>query len=362
MKKMTSLILSLVALVSACTTQKSDLPDGLYADIKTNKGNIIVELAYEKAPITVANFVSLAEGKNPFVDEQYKGKQYYDGIKFHRVEKDFVVQAGDPTGTGAGGPGYVFQDEFSPELTHDKPGTLSMANGGPFTNGSQFFITHKPTPFLDNRHSVFGYTIKGMDVVNSIQKDDVIESVKIIRQGKNAKKFDAVKVFKTYFEEAAKAKKEKEENMNKVQESYAAKFTDLKSKAKVLDSGLAYVITEQGQGKKPAISQEVYVDYAGFFENGMLFDSSIESILKSFDTFDQRRADMNGYQPIPFKFGAKTGLIPGFIEGIEQMNFGDTAIIFIPAHLAYGERGVGPIPPNTDLVFELKLYEKSTRE
>lgn len=359
---MTSLILSLVALVSACTTQKSDLPDGLYADIKTNKGNIIVELAYEKAPITVANFVSLAEGKNPFVDEQYKGKQYFDGIKFHRVEKDFVIQGGDPTGTGAGGPGYVFQDEFSPELTHDKAGTLSMANSGPFTNGSQFFITHKPTPFLDNRHSVFGYTVKGMDVVNSIVKDDVIESVKIIRQGKNAKKFDAVKVFKAYFEEAAKAKKEKEDNLNKAQESYATKFKELKSTAKVLDSGLAYVIVEKGEGKKPAISQEVYVDYAGFFENGMVFDSSIESILKSFDMFDQRRADMKGYSPIPFKFGAKTGLIPGFIEGIEQMSFGDTAVIFIPAHLAYGERGVGPIPPNTDLVFELKLYENADRK
>lgn len=358
---MTSLILSLVALVSACTTQKSDLPDGLYADIKTNKGNIIVELAYEKAPITVANFVTLAEGKNPFVDEQYKGKPYYDGIKFHRVEKDFVIQGGDPTGTGAGGPGYVFQDEFSPELTHDKEGTLSMANSGPFTNGSQFFITHKPTPFLDNRHSVFGYTIKGMDVVNSIEKDDVIESVKIIRQGKNAKKFDAVKVFKTQFEEAAKAKKEKEDNLEKAQQTYAAKFTELKSKAKVLDSGLAYVITAQGQGVKPAISQEIAVDYAGFFENGMLFDSSIESIVKEFNTFDQRRADMNGYQPIPFTYGAKTGLIPGFIEGIEQMNFGDTAIIFIPAHLAYGERGVGPIPPNTDLVFELRVSEKPNK-
>lgn len=359
---MTSLILSLVALISSCTTQKSDLPDGLYADIKTSKGNIIVELAYEKAPITVANFVSLAEGKNPFVDEQYKGKQYFDGLKFHRVVNDFVVQAGDPTGTGAGGPGYVFKDEFSPELTHDKEGTLSMANSGPFTNGSQFFITHKPTPFLDNRHSVFGYTIKGMDVVNSITESDVIESVKIIRQGKNAKKFDAVKVFKTYFEEEAKAKKEKEDLLAGAKQKYASQFTDLKSKATVLDSGLAYVITAKGTGKKPAISQEVYVDYAGFFENGLLFDSSIEALSKEFNMFDQRRADMNGYQPIPFKFGAKTGLIPGFIEGIEQMSFGDTAIIFIPSHLAYGERGVGPIPPNADLIFELKLYENSDRK
>ncbi|MGS4346717.1 peptidylprolyl isomerase [Myroides odoratus] len=362
MKKMTSLILSLVALVSACTTQKSDLSDGLYADIQTNKGHIILQLEYQKAPITVANFVSLAEGKNPFVDEQYKGKQYYDGIKFHRVEKDFVIQGGDPTGTGAGGPGYVFKDEFSPELTHDKPGTLSMANSGPFTNGSQFFITHKPTQFLDNRHSVFGYTVKGIEVVNSIEKDDVIESVKIIRQGKEAKKFDAVKVFKAYFEEAAKEKKEKEDKLAGAQKKYATQFADLKSKATKLDSGLSYVIIEKGAGKKPAISQEVFVDYAGFFENGLLFDSSIVPLTQEFDAFDQRRADMNGYAPIPFKFGAKTGLIPGFIEGIEQMSFGDTAIIFIPAHMAYGERGAGPIPPNTDLVFQMKLYETADRK
>jgi len=359
---MTSLILSLVALVSSCTSPKSDLPDGLYADIKTNKGNIIVELAYDKAPVTVANFVSLAEGKNPFVDEQYKGKQYYDGIKFHRVVADFVVQAGDPTGTGAGGPGYVFKDEFSPELTHSKEGTLSMANSGPFTNGSQFFITHKPTPFLDNRHSVFGYTIKGMEIVNSIAEGDVIESVKIIRQGKEAKKFDAVKVFKSYFEEEAKAKKDKENRLDTAKQKYASKFVDLKGKATTLDSGLAYVIVEKGQGKKPVISQDVYVDYAGFFENGILFDSSSEELSKEFETFDQRRADANQYVPIPFKFGAKTGLIPGFIEGIEQMSFGDTAIIFIPSHLAYGERGVGPIPPNADLIFELKLYETPERK
>ncbi len=359
---MTSLFLSLVALIS-CSTQKSDLPDGLYADIKTNKGTIVIDLEYEKAPITVANFVSLAEGKNPFVDEKYKNKPYYDGIKFHRVVSDFVIQAGDPTGTGAGGPGYVFKDEFSDDLKHNQAGTVSMANGGPFTNGSQFFITHKETPFLDNRHSVFGYVVEGMDIVNSITEGDVIESVKIIRQGKEAKKFDAVKVFKKYFEEEATAKKEKEERLNKVKEKYATLFKDGKAKATVLDSGLAYIITEKGNGKKPAMSQDVYIDYSGFFENGILFDSSDEQLSKDFEVFNQQRADMNQYTPIPFKFGAKTGLIPGFIEGVEQMGLGDTAVIFIPSHLAYGERGAGGvIPPNTDLVFELKLYDNPERK
>lgn len=357
MKKMTSLILSLVALVSSCTSQKSDLPDGLYADIKTDKGNIVVELEYKKAPVTVANFVSLAEGKNPFVDDQYKNKPYYDGIKFHRVVNDFVIQAGDPTGTGSGGPGYVFKDEFDPTLGHDKEGTLSMANSGPFTNGSQFFITHKPTPSLDNRHSVFGYTVKGMDVVNQIKEGDIIENIKIVRQGKEAKKFDAAKVFKNYFEEEAKSKKEQEEKQAKIQQEYASKFGELKAKATKTSSGLSYVITEKGNGQTPNIGQDIYVDYSGFFEDGTMFDSSHEQLSKDFNIYNPQRAAANQYIPIPFKFGAKTGLIPGFIEGIEQMNIGDKAVIFIPAHLGYGERGAGPIPPNTDLVFELEIHE-----
>ncbi|MDM1367928.1 peptidylprolyl isomerase [Myroides marinus] len=356
MKKMTSLILSVVALVTSCASPKSDLPDGLYADIKTSKGNIIIELEYQKAPVTVANFVSLAEGNNPFVDKQYKDKPYYDGLTFHRVENNFVIQGGDPTGTGSGGPGYVFKDEFDPSLRHDKAGTLSMANSGPFTNGSQFFITHKATPHLDGGHSVFGYTVKGLDIVNTIERGDKMESVKIIRIGKDAKKFNAVKVFKQYFEEADKTKKDLQEKVEKAQKEYADKFAELKAKATKTHSGLSYVITNDAQGKKPNVGQEVMIDYAGFFENGLMFDSSNEELSKTFGTFDQRRADAKQYIPIPFKYGTKTGLIPGFIEGIEQMKIGDKAIIFIPAHLAYGERGAGGvIPPNTDLVFELEM-------
>ncbi|AJH13985.1 peptidylprolyl isomerase [Myroides odoratimimus] len=355
MKKMTSLILSIVALAASCTSAKTDLPDGLYADIKTSKGNIVVELEYEKAPVTVANFVSLAEGNNPFVDKQYKDKPYFDGIAFHRVEPNFVIQGGDPTGTGSGGPGYVFKDEFDPSLKHDKAGTLSMANSGPFTNGSQFFITHKATPHLDGMHSVFGYTVKGLDIVNAITQGDKMESVKIIRVGKEAKKFNAVKVFKKYFEDADKAKKDQADKVEGAQKEYATKFAELKAKATKTHSGLSYVIINEGEGKKPNIGQDVMIDYAGFFENGLMFDSSNEELSKLFGTFDQRRANANQYIPIPFKYGTKTGLIPGFIEGIEQMKIGDKAIIFIPSHLAYGERGVGPIPPNTDLVFQLEM-------
>lgn len=359
MKKMTSLILSMVALISACSSPKQDLENGLYADIKTNKGNIIVQLEYEKAPVTVANFVSLAEGNNPFVDKDHKGKPYYDGLKFHRVINDFMIQGGDPTGTGAGGPGYVFKDEFDDSLKHDKGGILSMANSGPTTNGSQFFITHKETPWLDGMHTIFGHTVKGQDIVDQIKQDDVMEKISIIRVGKEAKKFNAVKVFKNYFEQEAKDKKEAEEKFAKVQKKYNDLFTELKGQATKTESGLSYVITHKGNGGKPAISQDVFVDYSGFFENGKLFDSSNAALSKDFNVFNQQRADANQYVPIPFKFGSKQGLIPGFIEGIEQMNIGDKALIFIPAHLAYGERGAGNvIPPNTDLVFELELFDK----
>lgn len=357
---MTGLLFSIIALFTACTsTQKTDLPDGLYAEIITNQGVILADLEYQKAPVTVANFVSLAEGENPYVDEKYKAKKYFDNVKFHRVVNDFVVQAGDPTGTGAGGPGYVFMDEFSPELRHDKAGTLSMANSGPYTNGSQFFITHRATPHLDDMHSVFGYVVKGMDVVNKIsQGTDFIKEIKIIRVGKEAKKFNAAKVFKNAMVDQTKLKEEQTKALEKVKQDHAKEFEDLKSKATTTASGLSYVITNtQSDNQTPAIGQTVGINYAGFFENGLLFDSNVPQIAKEYDMFDQRRADYNQYNPIPFKYGAKTGLIPGFIEGIEQMKMGDKATIFIPSHLAYGQAGAGPIPPNTDLVFELEMVE-----
>jgi cyclophilin family peptidyl-prolyl cis-trans isomerase len=206
MKKSILLLLLAISFYS-CKDEHSNLPDGLYAEIETNKGSIIVELDYKKAPVTVANFVTLAEGKNEFVtDENLKSKPFFDGLKFHRVIEDFMIQTGDPLGTGSGDTGYKFKDEIT-DLKFDKAGVLAMANNGPGTNSSQFFITHVETPWLDGKHTIFGHVVeKGQEVVNKVVQGDNIVSVTIIRNGEAAKKFDAVKVFHDYFSEIAKEK------------------------------------------------------------------------------------------------------------------------------------------------------------
>ena len=359
---MTSLFLSLAALFFSCNSNPTPPPtvklgDGLYAEIATNKGTIILQLEYQKTPITVANFITLAEGKNEMVEAKYKGKPFYDGLKWHRVIKDFMIQGGDPNGDGSGGPGYKFTDEFT-DLKHDKPGTLSMANAGPGTNGSQFFITHKPTPHLDGRHTVFGYTVQGMDVVNAIEQDDVIKTIKIIRVGKEAKKFNAPKVFKEYYEKAAAEQKKKAETLAKNKADKLAYFAEAKASGTKTASGLVYKITQKGTGVKPANGTEVMLNYSGYLEDdAYLFDSSIAQVAKDMGNYIPQKDAAHAYVPIPFTIGTKSGLIPGFIEGVEQMALGDKIIIFIPSHLGYGERGMpqGKIPGNANLVFELEM-------
>ncbi|MRX67318.1 peptidylprolyl isomerase [Flavobacterium resistens] len=356
MKKNILLLLLAVTSLYSCKDEHSNLPDGLYADIETNKGHIIVELDYTKAPVTVANFVTLAEGKNEFVTKEYKkNKSFFDGLKFHRVIENFMIQSGDPEGTGSGDTGYKFKDEIT-DLKFDKPGVLAMANNGPGTNSSQFFITHVETPWLEGKHTIFGHVVeKGQEVVNQVKQDDTIVKVTIIRNGEAAKKFDAVKVFHDYFSEVAKEKSK----YAGVQKEKVAYYASIKPKATKTNSGLEFVITEKGTGKKPAIGTQIYIHYAGFLEDGTLFDSSIVDVNKAFGKYDATRAEQNGYQPIPFQAGKKDGLIPGFIEGIEQLSFGDKAVLFIPSHLAYGATGAGGvIPPNANIIFEIQLLEK----
>ncbi|MXN92943.1 peptidylprolyl isomerase [Flavobacterium sp. Sd200] len=361
---MTSLFLSLVALLFSCkNTPPPDygkLGDGLYAEIETNKGLIVVQLEYQKTPLTVANFVTLAEGKNEMVEAKYKGKPFYDGLKWHRVIKDFMIQGGDPAGNGSGGPGYKFKDEIT-DLKHSGPGILSMANAGAGTNGSQFFITHKATPHLDGLHTVFGHTVQGMDVVNNIEQNDDIKTVKIVRVGKDAKRFKADKVFKEYYEKAAAEAKAKADALAKAKTDKLAFFAEAKATGTKTASGLVYKILKQGAGQKPADGSEVLIEYSGYLENdAFLFDSSIPQVAKDMGNYIPQKDAAGYYKPIPFTIGTKSGMIPGFIEGIENMKLGDKAIIFIPSHLGYGERGMpqGKIPGNANLVFELEMLAK----
>jgi FKBP-type peptidyl-prolyl cis-trans isomerase len=327
--------------VIATTKPISNAPattEGIFATITTNKGDIVVQLEYQKTPITVANFISLAEGKNTFVsNEKLKGKPFYDGLKFHRVIADFMIQGGDPEGTGSGGPGYAFKDEFT-DLKHAKGGILSMANSGPATNGSQFFITHKETPWLDGKHTVFGHVTKGMEVVNTIVQDDVILKLTIERKGSTAKAFDALKVFKDYYNNKAFEEKTKSEKEEK--ERTAANEIALKefSNGQTTGSGLKYIILKDGNGAFPKATNNVKVHYTGSLTNGEVFDSSVKR-----------------GEPIDFNLNQ---VIPGWTEGLQLMKEGGKYKFYIPYSLAYGERGYpGAIPPKSDLIFEVELLK-----
>ncbi len=369
MKKKLIILLAVAMTCFSCKEEYADLPDGLYAKIETGKGDIIVNLEYEKTPVTVANFVSLAEGNNTFVNEAYKGKPFYNGLKFHRVITDFMIQGGDPLGNGSGDTGYKFKDEIT-DLVHNAGGTLSMANSGPGTNSSQFFITHLATPWLDGKHTVFGNVVgNGMEVVSKIVQDDIIVSITIIRKGEAAKKFNAVKVFNDYYAVEAENQKKQAaidaenkriyaEKFKAVIDAQKALFADAAKTGTKSQTGLVYKILSKGNGKKPENGKPVFIYYAGFFEDGTLFDSNIEAVAKKFGTFDEARAAQKGYSPMPFMYGNKQGMIPGFIEAIESMSLGGKAIFVIPSNIAYGEAGRAPIiPPNADLYFQIELLE-----
>ena len=363
-------ILFSLAIIS-CQDKHSKLKDGLYAEINTVKGTILVQLEFEKTPITVANFMTLAEGKNTFVAADLKDKPLYNGLKFHRVLADFMIQGGDPDGNGAGGTGYQFKDEIT-DLKFDNGGLLAMANSGPGTNSSQFFITHLATPWLDGKHTIFGHVVEnGMTTVNKIVQDDIIKSIIIIRRGDAAKKFDAIKVFNNYFASEAQNLKAQASEKEALAKEYEAKYkavidkkaveiVSLKKSGKKTKSGLIYRILKKGNGTKLADGSQIEIDYSGFFDNGVLFQSSIEAVEKEFGKVDETKKSQNGYQPIPFQAGQKQGMIPGFLEALALMNKGDKLFVFIPSNLAYGPAGGGngAIPPNANLIFELEILNK----
>ncbi|WP_203296646.1 peptidylprolyl isomerase [Luteirhabdus pelagi] len=306
------------------------MEDGIYAKISTEKGDILAKLTYKQTPGTVANFVALAEG-NLENEAKPQGKPYYDGLKFHRVIPDFMVQGGDPKGTGAGGPGYQFDDEFHPDLKHDKPGVLSMANAGPGTNGSQFFITHVETPWLDNKHSVFGHVVEGQEVVDSIEQGDSMQKVAIIREGEKAQNWNAVETFRKF----NGAKAEREAAAKKKQEEL---LEELATGFEKTDSGLRYKIIQKGDGTKAEKGKMVSVHYKGMFIDGKEFDNSF------------KRGN-----PIDFPVGMGS-VIPGWDEGIQLLQVGDKARFVIPPQLAYGSRGAGGvIPPDATLIFDVEL-------
>lgn len=308
------------------------MENGIYAKINTAKGSILIKLTYDKTPGTVGNFVALAEG-NLENSARPQGKPFYDGLRFHRVIPDFMVQGGDPNGTGSGGPGYQFDDEFHPDLRHDSPGVLSMANSGPGSNGSQFFITHVATPWLDNKHTIFGNVVDGQKVVDLIMQGDIIDSVDIIREGDEAKNWNAVEAFRTF-------EGSREKRLAGQREAAEAKMETLAAGFEKTDSGLRYKFIQKGNGKKAEKGKTVSVHYSGSLENGREFDNSYAR-----------------KKPIEFPLGLGH-VIEGWDEGIALLQVGDKARFVIPSYLGYGAAGAGGvIPPDATLIFDVELID-----
>ncbi|MEO1012321.1 MAG: peptidylprolyl isomerase [Bacteroidota bacterium] len=307
------------------------MQDGIYAKFNTSKGDILIRLTHDKTPGTVGNFVALAEG-NQENSSKGNGEPYYDGLKFHRVIPDFMIQGGCPLGTGTGDAGYKFDDEFHADLKHDQPGVLSMANAGPNTNGSQFFITHGPTPWLDNKHTVFGHVTSGQETVDEIAQGDVIERLEIVRIGEEAQNWDALDAFKTF-------DGSRESRLEQKKKQQAEEYERITKDLKETPSGLRYKLIQNGNGAQARKGKLVSVHYEGAFLDGTVFDSSY-----------QRN------KPIDFKLGIGQ-VIPGWDEGIALLKVGDKARFVIPPNLAYGSTGAGngAIPPNATLLFDVEL-------
>ena len=361
--------------------QEIKVGDGLYALFETSKGDILIQLEMEKAPITVANFVALAEGNHPKVTVK-KGEPFFDRLIFHRVIPQFMIQGGDPDGRGTGGPGYQFSDEFHPSLRHNGPGILSMANSGPGTNGSQFFITEVATNWLDDRHSIFGKVIAGLEKVTEIAnaerdprdvpKTPITMNVKIIRQGKAAKEFDAPKVFTEGLAGAeAKAAKEAAEaeakgaaraaeftwftNGTVNSAEFEKKYAEWVAKAENRAEGLKVLVVTEGQGEPMADGDQALVHYAGYLNSGKPFDTSVKEVAKALGQYNPQREP---YQGLPVTCGNQGRVIKGWQQGLIGLKKGSHAKLIIPPALGYCEAGAGGvIPPNATLVFDVWIEE-----
>ncbi len=344
MKKSFYAVLCFCVLVfTSCDNKYKDLEEGIYADIVTEKGSIVAKLYEKEAPMTVSSFITLAEGTNKKVTDSIRGTKYFNGLTFHRVVPDFIIQGGDPLANGTGGPGYVFQDEFTKDTAnvlihkHDAAGVLSMANPGPNSNGSQFFITQKATPWLDGKHTVFGRVKKGLEVVDSIKVKDKILSINIVRLGNEAKSFDAVKVFD---EEIQKFEKKEAERLQKIEEAKKAFQAKMDiDKAVETESGLKILTLKKGKGKMVTRDTKNTTHYKLYLADGTFIQDS-----------------RSGNKPFEFKLSERP-MITGFVEAILKMRAGGKARLFIPYYLAYGEKGGGPFPPKADIIFELEILK-----
>ena len=368
MKKLFFIII-LINLVSCTKDKYPDLKEGVYAEITTNKGVIITKLEFEKTPITVANFILLSEGKHPYIKEEFKNKNFYDGLSFQL--NGMLVQSVNPKSTN-NQLGYTFEDELPTGnegdflFTHNKAGILSMANFGRNTNSTSFFITLNEAPTLDGKYTVFGNVVKGMDVLKKLSTNDKIVKVVIIRKGKSANNFNALNTFKTYYKALSEKKdkeyakiKKKTDRAKKAKKQMRNFIFNNKKLAKTYPSGLRMLITKKGTENKPKKDSQVYVDFAGFLEDGSLFGTTVLKTAEIFNQYDEQFDQDNKYHPIIMLYSNKAKLIKGLKEGLQKMQYGEKAMLFIPAKLAYGKKGDGyKVPPNTDLVIEVEILDK----
>lgn len=335
------------------TLEEATAADGLYAVFETSLGTFACSLEFEKTPVTVGNFVGLAEGRIPFLDprtQEWVSRPYYDGLKFHRVVKDFVIQGGDPLGDGTGGPGYAFIDECRPDLKHDRPGILSMANSGPGTNGSQFFITLNKLTYLNGRHTVFGHVVFGFDVLERIASqpmtgdenstpvvDVVLRKLTFRRRGAATESFDPVRAFGRQDEIMAEREVERQAHA----EQFRVTLEKEMLLAEITADSVRYIVSNEGHGTQPEGGEIISVHYAGYLEDGTKFDSS----------YDRNQ---------PFQFPVSKGyVIKGLDEMFRSMRPGERRRVVVPSRMAYGEQGAKRfgIPPNATLVFDIELVE-----